>query len=271
MKPHDTVARLLVHVIVLPLLLCIMLSTVLILEARSLAQAAREIDAASQATLTTSLLAVIGRTTWVIVGILIAGFASLISYQRTWRLSLERERAQAEIAQLEEYKHLSLSDELTGVLNRRGFLFQAEQQLRTADRLKQNLWLMMIDMDGLKIINDTYGHEEGSRSICIVAEILRGTFRRADLVARIGGDEFVVLGVEGSAHMSMARLDHALVARNDAAERKLSISIGIVERLPGGAGIEGLMVDADKKMYQQKRLKKGGRPLVASTYQKPAI
>src|SRR5664279_1575350 len=98
---------------------------------------------------------------------------------------------------VETIRTLSLTDELTGLLNRRGFTTLAEQQLRTSLRTRNRLWLLFADLDGLKEINDRHGHETGDRALCEVARLLRtGSFREADLVARLGGDEFAVLATE---------------------------------------------------------------------------
>jgi diguanylate cyclase (GGDEF)-like protein len=99
---------------------------------------------------------------------------------------------QLELAEA-ELRNLSLTDDLTGLCNRRGFFFHAEQYLKTSRRLGKEFLLFYADMDGLKQINDTFGHEEGSLAILRLAEILKETFRESDIVARLGGDEFAVL------------------------------------------------------------------------------
>jgi len=95
----------------------------------------------------------------------------------------------------EKLKSLTLTDDLTGLFNRRGFLLHAERQLKLFRSRpgRGGLWLMMADMDKLKPINDNFGHEEGSEAIMATAKILQSTFRDSDIVARLGGDEFVVL------------------------------------------------------------------------------
>ncbi len=98
---------------------------------------------------------------------------------------------------VETIRTLSLTDELTGLLNRRGFTTLAEQQMRTSVRTRNRLWLLFADLDGLKEINDRLGHEAGDRALCEIARLLRtGSFRQADLVARLGGDEFAILATE---------------------------------------------------------------------------
>ena len=88
---------------------------------------------------------------------------------------------------------LSLIDELTGLYNRRRFFVLTEQYLKLSVRTKKKLLLLFIDMDNLKWINDHHGHNEGDQALIDLANILKKTFRESDIVARIGGDEFVVL------------------------------------------------------------------------------
>ena len=88
---------------------------------------------------------------------------------------------------------LSLTDELTGLYNRRRFFVLTEQCLKVAVRTKKRSLLLFIDMDDLKWINDHYGHNEGDQALIDLANILKKTFRESDIIARIGGDEFVVL------------------------------------------------------------------------------
>ncbi|MBM4129232.1 MAG: diguanylate cyclase [Nitrospira sp.] len=161
----------------------------------------------------------------------------------------------------EELHALSLIDELTGLYNRRGFLTLAQQQLKIADRLKKDLFLLFSDLDGLKGINDTFGHHEGDRALIDTARILKGTFRESDIIARIGGDEFVVLTIgisEESVEVLRRRLKKNL-AKYEAQERRpyrLSISTGMAHYNPRHpCSIDELMERADKLMYEEKRHK----------------
>jgi len=88
--------------------------------------------------------------------------------------------------------NLSQTDELTGLYNRRGFISLTRSSLELAQRMGKSGLLFFIDMDGLKVINDSYGHEEGDIAIKEIANILRSAFRKSDIVARLGGDEFTV-------------------------------------------------------------------------------
>ena len=87
-------------------------------------------------------------------------------------------------------QQLSYNDELTGLLNRRGFLSMAQQQLKIAQREDWQLVLLFADLDSLKNINDNFGHTEGDRALKNVAAVLKKTFRTSDLLARLGGDEW---------------------------------------------------------------------------------
>src|SRR5213595_3982108 len=97
-----------------------------------------------------------------------------------------------------ELGNLALQDELTGLYNRRGFLALAERQLKLARRSGRSLLLFFIDVDGLKEINDVFGHAEGDAALKCTAEALETTFRDSDVIARFGGDEFAALAIEAS-------------------------------------------------------------------------
>jgi two-component system, cell cycle response regulator len=94
---------------------------------------------------------------------------------------------------LEQVRQLAIIDELTGLMNRRGFMMLADHQRNLADRKGTSLTLLYLDVDRFKLINDHFGHEEGDRALRELAAVLLHTFRRSDVVARLGGDEFVVL------------------------------------------------------------------------------
>jgi len=161
----------------------------------------------------------------------------------------------------EELRALTLIDELTGLYNRRGFLTLARQQLKIADRLQRGLFLIFADMDGLKRINDSYGHHEGNKAIIDTGNILRETFRESDIIARIGGDEFVVMAMETTdtrPEVFNARLQNDVQVFNNRKDRRyaLSISIGIACYDPANpCSLDDLLLKADRLMYEQKRNK----------------
>ncbi len=164
-------------------------------------------------------------------------------------------------------RSLALTDELTRLCNRRGFLALAEQQLKLANRTGRRVLLFLADVDGLKQINDTFGHREGDRVLREAAEVLKMTFRDSDIIARLGGDEFVVLANEApdeSEEIITARLHENLRTRNQKEPPfVLSISVGVVPFIPSRAcSVEDLVARADKAMYAQKRSQRHSSPEV---------
>jgi len=155
---------------------------------------------------------------------------------------------------------LALTDELTGLNNRRGFMTLAEQQIRIAKRTLMPLHLLYADMDGLKTLNDLMGHHVGDQMIQDAARMLRTTFRESDIVARIGGDEFVVLMVQTDGHTPeefAQRLKENILFHNKSAARaQLSMSVGVVRYNPREpSSIEELLRLGDAAMYEEKRAK----------------
>ena len=165
----------------------------------------------------------------------------------------------------EELRAMSLTDELTGLYNRRGFLTLAQQQVKMSQRTKKGMLLLYTDLDGLKVINDTLGHYEGDRALLQTANILQQTFRRSDIIARIGGDEFVVLAAEAnedSGERLAARLQHKLETHNAKENRgyKLSLSIGTAYYDPDNpCSVGELLNRADQSMYEHKESKRKGQ------------
>jgi two-component system cell cycle response regulator len=159
---------------------------------------------------------------------------------------------------LEQVRQLAVADELTGLMNRRGFLLLAEHQRSLADRKGNSLSLVFVDVDRFKNINDKFGHEEGDRALKELAGLLLRTFRRSDVVARIGGDEFIVLMADISQEGVQIVLDR--VQKNIAAFNqdkgcpwRLSISIGMaLYDSAHPVTLESLMALADQSMYQAK-------------------
>lgn len=165
----------------------------------------------------------------------------------------------------ERLRSLTLTDDLTNLYNRRGFLMLAERQLKIARSrpTEKNNYLIFADMDGLKQINDGFGHDNGSLAITKMSEILADNFRGSDIIARLGGDEFVVLLVntnENSTDIILNRLQTKISGYNEQKNHpfNLSLSVGITPiDLSETATIEELLVRADQLMYEQKRQKKG--------------
>jgi diguanylate cyclase (GGDEF)-like protein len=157
-----------------------------------------------------------------------------------------------------ELGNLALTDELTGLYNRRGFMALAERQLKLGRRSGRGMLLFVMDVDRLKQINDSFGHLEGDRALKRTAEVLEETFRDSDVVARLGGDEFAVLAIEAAGHCEATiktRLFERL--RSCSAEHsryELSLSLGVARFDPRNCSSIGeLMAEADHAMYEQKR------------------
>jgi len=162
----------------------------------------------------------------------------------------------------EALHNLSISDDLTGLHNRRGFLNLAERYLRSIQGTQRRFLIAFFDLDGLKQINDAFGHNAGSQAIIETAEVLRETFRTSDIISRIGGDEFVVLAKdisEEGEEIVLERLRNNIEIHNAKSERpyKLSISVGIACYDPQNpASIDELLKSADESMYSSKQRKK---------------
>jgi diguanylate cyclase (GGDEF)-like protein len=157
-----------------------------------------------------------------------------------------------------EIRSLAVTDELTGLYNRRGFLASATHQLKLAHRNAQDVLLLFCDVDNLKEINDSFGHREGDLALMRAADALEQTFRDSDILARLGGDEFAALASEASIPDRQAivpRLE-ASVAKANAGESRydLSFSIGMARFDPETTPSLGeLMARADRDMYVHKR------------------
>ncbi len=166
-------------------------------------------------------------------------------------------------------RSLLLKDKLTGLYNRRGFFALAEQQLKLANRSGKKMSLFFVDMDGTKKINDMFGHRVGDEALTEAAEVLKDVFRDSDIIARVGGDEFVILAPDSPDPRSVdiaARLEEKLERRNAAPGRRyrLSVSLGSASYDPKDPRtIDEIITHADRDMYVQKR-SRGGRPRYAA-------
>jgi diguanylate cyclase (GGDEF)-like protein len=157
-----------------------------------------------------------------------------------------------------ELGNLALTDELTGLYNRRGFMALAERQLKLGRRSGRGMLLFVMDVDRLKQINDSFGHLEGDHALKRTADALEETFRDSDVVARLGGDEFAVLAIEASSHSEATiktRLFECLKSiRAEQSRYEISLSLGVARFDPSNRTSLGeLMVKADQAMYEQKR------------------
>jgi diguanylate cyclase (GGDEF)-like protein len=169
-------------------------------------------------------------------------------------------------------KVLSETDELTGVLNMRAFVSGAEQIFSQAERYARPFSVMMIDSDSLKQVNDNLGHEAGNRLLkltvqCIEKALRKNPVRQQDLVARYGGDEFVVLlpetpcsGAYGVAERIRKAVESNPIRSRDQ-KAEATVSIGIACYPDHGADFETILDNADQAMYASKR---GGKNRVMS-------
>jgi diguanylate cyclase (GGDEF)-like protein len=159
----------------------------------------------------------------------------------------------------EQLREITIRDDLTGLLNRRGFFTFAEKQCEIADRNNLNLSFLFIDLDSMKEINDKFGHREGDYALIEAANILKKSFRSADIISRIGGDEFVVIVMETpetNVEKLTSRLKVNLNNHNIKANKpyRLSLSLGLTQYShENPCSIDELMSMADKLMYEQKK------------------
>ncbi|HTT32644.1 MAG TPA: GGDEF domain-containing protein [Methylomirabilota bacterium] len=153
----------------------------------------------------------------------------------------------------ERVRHMAVSDPLTGLANYRRLLDVLENETERTDRTGRPFAVLLLDLDGLKMINDSYGHLVGSRAICRVADILRIHCRAIDTAARYGGDEFALVlpeSQEEEAQRVAGRIREVL--GNDDEPPRVSASIGISVYRGGGERIEKLLSEADQDLYAEK-------------------
>ncbi|MCL2688910.1 MAG: GGDEF domain-containing protein [Chitinispirillia bacterium] len=177
------------------------------------------------------------------------------------------DRLRIALEELENYNehlsNISQTDELTKLLNRRGFMSQSRHAMTNARRMKKDGLLFFADLDGLKPINDTYGHEEGDNAIIVMAQALRKAFRDTDILARLGGDEFTVFTLNTTMEMFETferRIDDYIndYNRDSGKPYKVGVSIGAVcfDHSDVTDDLEALMNKADIILYQKKKRKK---------------
>ena len=169
----------------------------------------------------------------------------------------------------EALQNMSLTDSLTGLCNRRGFIKRSEPHFEFARRTYKHLLLLFIDLDGMKYINDNFGHNEGDNALTTTAQILRNSLRETDVIARLGGDEFTVLVTDAAADADhvVARIQEKLKEHNERDENdyKLAFSIGAAPFDPDSlASFEEIIAKADKEMYEYKRSRKAAASLQAA-------
>jgi two-component system cell cycle response regulator len=181
------------------------------------------------------------------------GIPSANSLRAAVRLALDRREAVRHAAQLERsnnrMQRLNMTDELTHLYNRRGFNTLAPRYLKPGRQA-----ILFIDLDNLKTINDTFGHEMGDDALCRFAKILQNVFREDDLIARLSGDEFAVLAAIGEGNIAGVkhRIQQVLAVANLKGDvpYTLDASIGVV--VADGGSLADLLSQADAAMYEEK-------------------
>lgn len=163
-------------------------------------------------------------------------------------------------ARLDELLHLAVEDELTGLYNRRGFQLFADHELRAARRRQTHSAVVFVDFDGLKDINDRFGHERGDTLLIETARLLHEVFRECDVIGRIGGDEFAVFApdVRGDPEQLRARLVARLAGwcEDAGTPSGLRISAGLAYSHAGHSKtLAQLLAEADLAMYAAKAAK----------------
>jgi len=176
-------------------------------------------------------------------------------------VTLRRQAEQALAALNASIKHRSMTDELTGLYNRRAFSVLSRPFLDLAHGQGKGVFVVFVDVDGLKRINDDGGHAAGEQALKRTAEILKLTFRKSDIMARLGGDEFAVVTLghgRDNAATLIARLQTNIKrhAEQEHYQAPIALSVGVVQSNPREAcSIEELTTRADGLMYVEKRSK----------------
>jgi diguanylate cyclase (GGDEF)-like protein len=181
--------------------------------------------------------------------LLLAAFMGVTSVMTLALAALVAERKQVE----ERLRQLAVSDPLTGLANYRQLTYAIEGEIKRYQRSERAFALVLLDMDGLKKINDRYGHLVGSLALCRVAETLFGSCRAMDTAARFGGDEFAVVlpETDDAAAWHVARRVAERVAR-DGEKPPLSVSVGVAVYPRDGDTLETLLSAADRSLYESK-------------------
>lgn len=184
-------------------------------------------------------------------------FARLIAHQ------VEREHLLHSLRRSNaELSSHALTDPLTGVANRRALIAEVQRRLAQADREGTAVEVAFVDLDGFKAINDQHGHEAGDRFLVYIASRLSSGIRAGDLLARYGGDEFVIVTSHGDGQALRERLEKATMGHYLAQGLVIEYpgaSVGLVRSSPGESDAEALLARADTAMYAQKKARKAAR------------
>ena len=165
---------------------------------------------------------------------------------------------------LESLYRTTIVDELTGLYNRRGLYTLGNQQIELAKRHSDDIFIFFLDLDGMKTINDTLGHDFGDKALVDTSKIMHKSFRTTDILSRVGGDEFVVVAVKAQFEfipIIIQRIKDFVKEQNSSEEKfEISISIGVSKvDLDAESPLDEAIRDADKKMYDSKMKNKKNR------------
>ena len=186
----------------------------------------------------------------------VALVATALTHQFRAEVEVTRQRDRAERAEV-----LALTDELTGLANRRSFIARLEEELARAGRHDSGIALVLIDVDDFKSVNDGNGHAAGDQVLSILGAILKDRARVEDVAARIGGDEFALILVgsgSGEASAVAGRVEQRFAAATTAAGLPASISTGISSN--EASALRDLAAEADRALYVRKQRRAGGPP-----------
>ncbi len=184
----------------------------------------------------------------------------LVSYiaDVVWTIVVQK-RANEKIQQLNtRLERLAMTDELTGLVNRRSFFYQGNAEIKRVQRYHTPLSMLMLDLDDFKSINDSYGHAAGDAVLLCVANALRANAREVDIVARLGGEEFAILSPNtqaADAGFLAERVRQAIEAIRCSIEDQclgVTASIGVAPYHPDMQNLDALLRSADAAMYQAK-------------------
>jgi len=171
---------------------------------------------------------------------------------------------------IDRLRALSVTDPLTGLFNRRHLSERLEQEVSRRSRYGTSFALAAFDLDGLKLINDSFGHKAGDSALLAVAESISKNVRAGDIAARIGGDEFVVMLVQAAgteANVLAQRIGAALAKRHGPWHHPLSVSIGVTDvAWAKEARSEDLLVAVDTALYHAKMAARGRAIVAPSNY-----
>jgi diguanylate cyclase (GGDEF)-like protein len=205
-------------------------------------------------------LKALGASFWTVHGVAFgmaieAVLLSMALAERVRRLSMERSQFQR---MQDRYLELSITDELTGLYNRRYLLSRLQSEAEHAQRLDRPLCLLFLDLDDFKAVNDTFGHASGDLVLRELASEIRSSLREGDVACRFGGEEFAIVmpGIRlRDAAIAAERLRSGFEDRQkrgvDGDPIRITISLGVVEA-SAGEGPDAIIARADKAMYRAK-------------------